>query len=144
MLTLVNELQAKTETNPLVDLTADVDGSETKKEVVEKEDNNDVIDIDNTFEEAEDSSNDESTEIPVLELLDTAKNDLEDVAEEESQSDKPEGEADDTSLGQSPDDAPPSVKSLSGVPDVKLSQDSETRERDDDRCLGLPDGSRCR
>ena len=109
MLTLVNELQAKTETNPLVDLTADVDGSETKKEVVEKEDNNDVIDIDNTFGEAEDSSNDESTEILVLELLDTAKNDLEDIAEEESQSDKPEGEADDTSLGQSPDDAPPSV-----------------------------------
>ena len=67
MLTLVNELQAKTETNPLVDLTADVDGSETKKEVVEKEDNNDVIDVDNTFEEAEDSSNDESTEIRVLE-----------------------------------------------------------------------------
>ena len=109
MLTLVNELQAKTETNPLVDLTADVDGSETKKEVVEKEDNNDVIDIDNTFGEAEDSSNDESTEILVLELLDTAKNDLEDVAEEESQSDKPEVEADDTSLGHSPDDAPPSV-----------------------------------
>ena len=49
MLTLVNELQAKTETNPLVDLTADVDGSETKKEVVEKEDNNDVIDFDNTY-----------------------------------------------------------------------------------------------
>ena len=143
MLTLVNELQAKTETNPLVDLTADVDGSETKKEVVEKEDNNDVIDVDNTFEEAEDSSNDESTEILVLKLLVTAKNDLEDVREE-SQSDRPEGEADDTSLGHSPDDAPPSVKSLSGVPDVKLSQDSETRERDDDRCLGLPDGSRCR
>ena len=128
MLTLVNELQAKTETNPLVDLTADVDGSETKKEVVEKEDNNDVIDVDNTFEEAEDSSNDESTEILVLKLLDTAKNDLEDIAEEKSQSDRPEVEADDTSLGQSPDDAPPSVKSLSGVPDVKLSQDSETRE----------------
>ena len=128
MLTLVNELQAKTETNPLVDLTADVDGSETKKDVVEKEDNNDVIDIDNTFEEAEDSSNDESTEILVLKLLDTAKNDLEDVAEEESQSDKPEVEADDTSLGQNPDDAPPSIQSLSGVPDVKLSQDSETRE----------------
>ena len=128
MLTLVNELQAKTETNPLVDLTADVDGSETKNEVVEKEDNNDVIDIDNTFEEAEDSSNDESTEILVLKLLDTAKNDLEDVAEEESQSDKPEVEADDTSLGQNPDDAPPSIQSLSGVPDVKLSQDSETRE----------------
>ena len=111
MLTLVNELQAKTETNPLVDLTADVDGSETKKEVVEKEDNNDVIDVDNTFEEAEDSSNDESTEILVLKLLVT------------------ESEADDTSLGHSPDDAPPSVKSLSGVPDVILSQDSETRER---------------
>ena len=125
MLTLVNELQAKTETNPLVDLTADVDGSETKKEVVEKEDNNDVIDVDNTFEEAEDSSNDESTEILVLKLLET------------------EGEADDTSLGHSPDDAPPSVQSLSGVPDVKLSQDSETRENED-RCLGLPDGSRCR
>ena len=143
MLTLVNELQAKTETNPLVDLTADVDGSETKKEVVEKEDNNDVIDIDNTFEEAEDSSNDESTEILVLELLDTAKNDLEDAAEEESQSDKPEGEAEVTGLGQSPGDAPPSVQSLSGVPDVKLSQDSETRENED-KCLGLPDGSRCR
>ena len=64
----------------------------------------------------------------MLKLLDTAKNDLEDVAEEKSQSDRPEVEADDTSLGHSPDDAPPSVQSLSGVPDVKLSQDSETRE----------------
>ena len=63
----------------------------------------------------------------MLKLLVTAKNDLEDVREE-SQSDRPEGEADDTSLGHSPDDAPPSVQSLSGVPDVKLSQDSETRE----------------
>ena len=44
----------------------------------------------------------------MLELLGTAKNDLEDV-EKESQSDKPEGEADATGLGQSPDDASPSI-----------------------------------
>ena len=38
----------KTDNNPLVDVTADVDGSETEKEVVEREDHNDVID--NTFD----------------------------------------------------------------------------------------------
>ena len=79
----------------------------------------------------------------MLELLDTAKNDLEDVAEEESQSDKPEGEADDTSLGQSPDDAPPSVKAYQ----ASLTLNSHKilkHERNEDKCLGLPDGSRCR
>ena len=50
----------KTDNNPLVDVTADVDGSETEKEVVEREDHKDVID--NTFDEVEDNSNDESTE----------------------------------------------------------------------------------
>ena len=79
--------------------------------------------------------------LPVLESLSTAKNDLEDV--EESQSDKPEGEADATGLGQSPDDAPPSIHSLSGVPELLLSQDTLKHKRNDDRCLGLPDGSRC-
>ena len=80
----------------------------------------------------------------MLESLSTAKNDLEDVVEEESQSDKPEGEADATGLGQSPDDAPPSIHSLSGVPELLLSQDTLKHKRNDDRCLGLPDGSRCR
>ena len=80
--------------------------------------------------------------LPVLESLSTAKNDLEDV--EESQSDKPEGEADATGLGQSPDDASPSIHSLSGVPELLLSQDTLKHKRNDDRCLGLPDGSRCR
>ena len=61
----------KTDNNPLVDVTADVDGSETEKEVVEREDHKDVID--NTLDEAEDSSNDESTESQLLESFSTAK-----------------------------------------------------------------------
>ena len=80
----------------------------------------------------------------MLELLGTVKINLEDIVEEESQSDKPEGEADHTSLGQSPDDASPSIHSLSGVPELLLSQDTLKHKRNDDRCLGLLDGSRCR
>ena len=57
----------------------------------------------------------------MLESLSTAKNDLEDV--EESQSDKPEGEAEVTSLGQSPDDASPSIPACQASLSFKLSQE---------------------
>ena len=63
--------KGETDNNPLVDVTADVDGSETEKVALEREDHKDVIG--NTFDEAEDSSNDESTESQLLESLSTAK-----------------------------------------------------------------------
>ena len=59
----------------------------------------------------------------MLELLCTAKINLEDIVEEDSQSDKPEGEADHTSLGQSPDDASPSIPACQASLSFKLSQE---------------------
>ena len=59
MLTLVKELKAQTDSNPLVDVTADDDsGDETVKEKGKSDD--DSIVSDTTFVEAEDSSDDDA------------------------------------------------------------------------------------
>ena len=59
MLTLVKELKAQTDSNPLVDVTADDDsGDETVMEKGKSDD--DSIVSDTTFVEAEDSSDDDA------------------------------------------------------------------------------------
>ena len=140
MLTLVKELKAETDTNPLVDVILQIDSSEdeTAMEKVESVSDDDSNVIDTTLDEAEDSSDvDESTEARASELLSTAKDNLRDV-EMESLGDKPEGEEDRSGLGHVPMITIPSIQQPTGVPEFNHSQD--TSETQDD-VIQLLDGS---